>query len=127
MSNNNPRPNNPGTWLVICDVCGRQRYMSECRYRWDGILCCLVSNCWDEKHAIFDPIPVINDPQPVVDVRPDQVSGTESYIDNISGLTTKFSGPFQCRGAVNGHVKFTQLHEKFGSIDSPKNYWDPNA
>jgi hypothetical protein len=83
---------------------------------------CTVLNCWYAKDPIFEIPPVINDPAPIQDVRPDQRSGTETYVDSLSGLMTTFSGPQFGRGVVSGRVKFNEYHEKFGSIDSPPDY-----
>jgi hypothetical protein len=71
---------------------------------------CTVLNCWYPKHAIFEIPPVINDPATLQDVRPDQTSGTETFIDNQVGLSTTF-------GTL--HEKFGSCHKKFGSVDVP--------
>jgi hypothetical protein len=74
---------------------------------------CHVRNCWYPKHAIFEIPPVINDPFTIVDVRPDQVSGTETFVDQEVGLMTTFG---------NCHQKFGSIHKKFGDVDSPPDY-----
>jgi hypothetical protein len=118
----NPHPWRNGDHLIKCDVCARTVYRSEAKYRWDGILACTKFNCWDPKHAIFEVPPVINDPQPLLDTRPDQVSGTETYIDSISGLVSTFQGPQLGRGTSNGRMTFDTYHEILGEVDSPPDY-----
>jgi hypothetical protein len=108
-----PKPFKSGDHLIICDSCGAQRYRSQCKYTWDGYLMCTVLNCWYDKHAIFEIPPVINDPYTIQDVRPDQASGNETYVDNIVGLTTTFNSL---------HQKFNVLHKKFGGVDTPPDY-----
>lgn len=110
----NPKLYKHSDHLIICDSCGAQRYRSECDYTWDGYLMCHVLNCWYDKHPLFEMLPVINDPTPVYDTRPDQVSGTETYVDNVVGLITTF-------GSI--HQTWNSLHEQFGDIDSPPDYW----
>lgn len=101
--------------LVICDSCGSQRYRSECDYTWDGYLMCHVKGCWYEKHPIYEIPPVINDPQSLFDVRPDQTSGTETFVDSQVGLFTKV-GQYH---ALIGHT-----HKKIGHVDET-NFWLP--
>lgn len=109
----NPKPYRSGDHLVICDSCGAQRYRSECKYTWDGYLMCTVNNCWYPKEPIFLIPPVINDPLPIFDVRPDQVSGTETFIDNTVGMITTFG---------SAHVKFGSNSKRFGHYDDPPSY-----
>lgn len=117
-----PKPWQSGNHLVICDSCGAQRYRSQCDYTWDGYLMCHVLNCWYIKDPIHEIPPVVNDPQTLFDVRPDQTSGTETYVDEISGLLSTFQGPQFGRGTMNGRVTFDTYHEVFGSVDDPPNY-----
>lgn len=71
---------------------------------------CHVLNCWYPKHPIFEIPPVINDPLPIQDVRPDQAAGDETYVDDVVGLITTFD---------NWHVHFNSNGKKFGSVDTP--------
>jgi len=58
---------------VICDICGFKFKKSQCKKTWDGYLACTKSgnNCWYPKHPFDDPLPVIYDPSPVHDARPE--------------------------------------------------------
>lgn len=119
----NPNPFKDGEHLVKCDICDRQVYFpSQAKYRWDGVLCCTKYNCWDEKHGIFEQIPVINDPEPIYDVRPDQTAGTETYVSPLSGGESKFGGPQFGQGSYAGRVKFGAWHVKFGNTGAPPSY-----
>lgn len=124
MTHQNPNPYKPGDHLVICDVCGRQVYRSQANYRWDGILCCTVYNCWDQRHPIFDQIPVINDPQTIQDVRPDLTAEQSTYVSDIAevGLTSTFGSTCTNPKAINGRILISSFHVKIGSIDSPPDY-----
>jgi hypothetical protein len=102
-----------GDHLIICDSCGAQRYRSECDYTWDGYLMCHTHGCWYPKEAIFEIPPVINDPLPIQDVRPDQTSGTETYVDSIVGLITTFG---------TAHIQFGSNGKRFGHIDDAPDY-----
>ena len=119
----NNKPWKSGDHLVICDSCGAQRYRSQCKYTWDGYLMCTVLRCWYQKDPIHEIPPVVNDPAALYDVRPDQVSGTETYVDANVGLMSKFGGPQFGTGTDAGRVKFGSYHEKFGSVDDPPDYW----
>ena len=119
----NPKPFKSGDHIIVCDSCGAQRYRSECRYTWDGYLMCLVLNCWYPKDPIFEVPPVVNDPLPIYDTRPDQIAGTESFVDNVAGLLSVFQGPQFGRGTVNGRVAFDAYHVILGSVDTSPDYW----
>lgn len=121
MNNKNPFVNSDH--LVICDSCGAQRYRSECDYTWDGYLMCHVLNCWYEKDPIHEIPPVILDPAPLFDTRPDEVSGTETYVDANAGLMSKFGGPQFGIGTVNTRAIFGTYHEPFGHVDDSPDYW----
>lgn len=109
-----PKPFKSGDHIVICDSCGAQRYRSQCDYTWDGYLMCHVRRCWYPKEAIFEIPPVINDPLPIMDVRPDQASGTETYVDNVAGLITTFA---------SAHFTFGSNNQKrFGYVDAAPDY-----
>lgn len=114
----------PNTWLVICDGCGVERFRSECDFTWDGYLMCHLRNCWYDKHAIFEIPPVQQDPQPLFDTRPDQVSGTETYVDEITGFVSKFGGPQFGTGSYNGRAIFSSWHVKFGTVDTQPPYYE---
>lgn len=38
-----------GPHSVICDLCGRHRFASECRLTWDGFFVC-ADTCWQPRH-----------------------------------------------------------------------------
>ena len=38
-----------GEWLVICDMCGRRRYQSECRMNYNNLIVC-SDTCWEPRH-----------------------------------------------------------------------------
>ncbi len=116
-----PKSYKSGDHLVICDSCGAQRYRSECKYTWDGYLMCTTRNCWYPKEAIFETPPVINDPQALFDVRPDQASDDAVFVDDIVGLITTFGGPQRGPGVIDGRVTFGTWHVKFGHVDDPIN------
>lgn len=40
----------PGTWNVICDLCGRQFKSDEVRKRWDGLIVC--KNDYEPRHIL---------------------------------------------------------------------------
>lgn len=122
MSYKHPRPFKDGDHLVCCDVCGRQVYRSQAQYRWDGILCCLKYNCWDEKHAIFEVPPVINDPLTIQDTRPDKTVANADYVDELSGLVSTFGGVQLGPGSEDGQATFGSYYVKFGSVDDPPSY-----
>lgn len=103
-----------GDHLVICDDCGVERYRSECDFTWDGYLMCHVRNCWYPKEPIFEVPPVINDPLPIYDVRPDQVAGTETFVDATVGMWTTFG---------NTTKVFGSTAKKFGQWDDAPDYW----
>lgn len=119
-----PRPWRDGDHLVICDSCGVERYRSQCDFTWDGYLMCHVLNCWYPKHAIFEIPPVINDPAPLYDVRPDESSDNITMVsDNAQvGLMSTFQGPQFGRGTYGGRVTFDSYHEILGSVDSAPDY-----
>ena len=86
------RPSKLGDYAVICDICGNQRYKSECKMTWDGFIACTVMNCWYPKDPLFMQPPIINDPYPLQLVRPDTNNpiiedenddGVLDYIENI--------------------------------------------
>ncbi len=111
-----------GDHLVICDSCGAQRYRSECSFTWDGLLCCHIRNCWYPKHNLFNPLPVINDPQTIQDVRPEQ---PDSFVSdaNITGLTSTWNHLTNPIAATeNGRLKWNNAHIKWGHIDDTPNY-----
>lgn len=122
MSYKHPKPWKDGDHLIICDVCGRQVYRSEADYRWDGILACLKFNCWDEKHAIFEVPPVINDPRAIYDVRPDQSIDNVTYVDQLSGLVSTWDGVQLGLGSDNGNVTWDSYNVKWDEIDNPPSY-----
>ncbi len=124
MSKHHPYPYRNGDALAVCDICGRQRYRSECRPRWDGLLCCLKTNCWDKKHNILNPLPVINDPFAIVDARPDQADETWTFVSDVVdvGLITAFQGPHNMPGSINGRVTFDTCHAILGHVDDAPNY-----
>lgn len=37
----------PGSWNVICDVCGREYKSSDLRQRWDGLM--VDEGCWEPR------------------------------------------------------------------------------
>ena len=69
-----------GDHNVICDICGKKRKRSQCRMQWDGILACLVTNCWSPKHPNEYPRPTINDGLPVANARPRESVANRNYI-----------------------------------------------
>lgn len=42
----------PGDYKVICDICGLERYASECRLNWEKQMVC-SDTCWEDKHPQF--------------------------------------------------------------------------
>ena len=38
----------PGTWKVVCDVCGVQHPSSRVKKRWDGLMVC--EKDWEPRH-----------------------------------------------------------------------------
>lgn len=38
----------PGTWKVVCDVCGIQHSSDQIKKRWDGLMVC--EKDWEERH-----------------------------------------------------------------------------
>jgi len=38
----------PGTWAVICEVCGFRFPSNRIKKRWDGVLCC--EQDWEPRH-----------------------------------------------------------------------------
>lgn len=113
-----------GDHLIICDICGRQVFRSESKYRWDGILCCTKYNCWDSRHAIFDQPPVLNDPETLQDVRPDLTAEQSTYVSDIGqvGLTSTFGGVCTNPLAMNGRILIGSTHIKLGHVDDAPNY-----
>ena len=114
---------NKGDHLVICDSCGAERNRSQCDFTWDGYLMCHVRGCWYPKDMIFETPPVINDPQALTDVRPEEPDGTWTFIDESSGLMSTFGGLIYLHGFSNGRYTFGGLHAKFGYLDSAPDYW----
>ena len=42
----------PGDYKVICDICGFEKFASECRLNWKKQLVC-SDTCWEEKHPQY--------------------------------------------------------------------------
>lgn len=38
----------PGTWAVICEVCGFRFPSDQLKKRWDGVMCC--EKDWETRH-----------------------------------------------------------------------------
>jgi len=45
-------PYKAGDYLVICDICGFQKYASECQLNWKQQLVC-SDTCFEEKHPHY--------------------------------------------------------------------------
>lgn len=58
----------PGSWNVICDVCGIRHKADEVRKRWDGLLVC--KNDWEPDHP-QKYLRVRDDPKQVPFIRPE--------------------------------------------------------
>lgn len=105
-----------GTWLVICDICGVQRYQHECQFTWDGHLACTVNNCWSEKHPMDDPQILPNDPYPVPFTRPDLAAGNEREVPPVFMSTWDFIVNTK---AINGNITWDALDKPWNDIDTP--------
>ncbi len=108
-----------GDHWVICDICGVRRFRSQCSKTWDGYLACHPNRCWYPKHPLDGPQPVINDPQPIVDARPDVLITNIPMVDSTYVSTWDSVVNTQSEA---GHVAWNAAHRKYGSVDEPDDY-----
>jgi len=59
-----------GDYLVICDICGFQKYASECRLNWKKQLVC--PECYEEKHPQYTEPTSLHEKQTVPIHRPEK-------------------------------------------------------
>jgi hypothetical protein len=112
-----------GNHLVICDVCGCQRFRSECKYTWDNMLACVTFNCWYPKDPLFMIPPVINDPRTIYDIRPDRDTTHTTFIEDVGSSTWNAIYPSP---AVNGTVNWNAAGAlTWDGIDDTHSYIDP--
>lgn len=105
-----------GDHWVICDICGSRQWRSECKFTWDGLLACITNDCWYPKHAGDEPLPVINDPKPVLDARPDLPMDQLNFLEE--GHLSTWNHVVNPR-ATSGRITWNAYHRKFGSVDNP--------
>lgn len=70
----------PGDYLVICDICGFQRYASECRMTWNNLFVC-ADTCWEPKHEHFTPPKPLGEKQSVPVMRKEDEYNFSSSVD----------------------------------------------
>lgn len=117
MKNNNPFIK--GDHYVICDICGCQRYRSDCDYTWDGFIACHVFNCWYPKDPLFMVPPVINDPFTLLDVRPETPLANRKLNAGIEHAT--WTRPVVlARSYLSG--KWNEMNVTWGRIEESPNY-----
>lgn len=72
-----------GDYLVICDICGFERYASDCKMTWNKLFVC-ADTCFEEKHPQYtDPKP-LGEKQSVPVYRPEL---EEEFIDPNNPIT----------------------------------------
>lgn len=74
----------PGSWNVICDVCGVQYKAEELRRRWDGLMVC--KHDFEVRHP-QDFIRAVPDNQTVPWVRPESTDVFIEHFCTVNGLT----------------------------------------
>ena len=66
-----------GDWNVICHVCRDKVKASESRKRWDGLIVCGRDGCFEEKHPLDQPQPVVKENKPLPFTSPEP---TDTYV-----------------------------------------------
>ena len=66
-----------GDYLVICDICGFQRYASECRLNWRNFFVC-AETCFEPRHEQYTEPKSLHEKQTVPIHRP---PGDDVFID----------------------------------------------
>jgi len=61
----------PGDHFVICDICSRKKYASECRMQWNNLFVC-SDTCWSPKHPQYQPPKPLHEKQRVEINRPEK-------------------------------------------------------
>ncbi len=96
----------PGTWRVICDVCGFEFASDEVRKRWDNLYVC--DKDWEHRHPqdflrtrVENVTPPFVRPEPVDTFV--NVTYTPNYCDIVGQLGVAGYGVAGCMIAGNGN------------------------
>lgn len=85
-----------GDWNVICHVCRSKVKASESRKRWDGLIVCWRDGCFEDKHPLDMPQPIIKENKALPFTSPEP---TDSYVsvtfDSGIDQTGVLEGTFQ--------------------------------
>lgn len=70
----------PGVWKVVCQVCEKELYSDECKFRWDGLIVCPAD--WEPRHPLdyMRPPKVKEDGVPFTSPEQEGIDGSPSYI-----------------------------------------------
>lgn len=119
-----------GDWLVICDICGKKKHVSQTTLSYStgdipSVIACL-DGCADYRQPLNDPPPLIFDAQPVPDARPDATeNNNDAYTQSLIVSSMMYWGYLVTNGMWgylnNGNTTDSSSIDGF-SVD-PVWYW----
>lgn len=68
--------------LALCDQCGQQFKLNELKKEWTGFKVC--DECYQPKHPQLEPKRSLNEPQALLEPRPEARLGVDVYVGDTA-------------------------------------------
>jgi len=100
----------------ICDICGQMYYQNNTKLNWKNQIVCF--HCFEPKHPILDPLPVVIDQIAVENARPRKPA---IYLE-VEGRSVWNQFYINSQGTLDADLTWDNWAETWDGQHDPDNY-----